>query len=256
VSKLPSMQFYPGDWMKDPLLRMASASSRGIWIDFICASFEAPERGALEGTPAQFCKLLGCSTEEFSTFLSEAKTLRFANVLELSARSLDALRLECRRMLRDEKQRRDWAKQKSRQRHRGDTPEDSGKRPQKVRDPSGQCPPVSSSSSSSSERREAHTPSRSGIKIGMPPDMVLSDDLRKFALAHGCDPEIEFQRFRADASAEDRRHVRWAAAFQKWVLNSEAWRKERNGAAASNGKPAALPPTTAERLDARRSALS
>jgi hypothetical protein len=103
MGKLPSFQFYPGDWLKDLQLRMPSMSSKGIWIDLLCAMFEAKERGALEATTDQFCKLLGCPREKFDLFLSEARDLNFANVSEMSADCPQAIRIEFRRMLRDEK---------------------------------------------------------------------------------------------------------------------------------------------------------
>jgi len=151
VGKLPSFQFYPGDWLKDPQLRMAASSSRGIWIDLICAMWEAPERGVIEGTPAQFCKLVGCSADEFSLFLSETKSLRFANVQELSADPQGAIRVECRRVLREEKQRREWAKQKSRQRGYTESGPKSADCPPNVREVSTDCPASPSSSPSSSK---------------------------------------------------------------------------------------------------------
>ena len=45
--KLPSFQFYPGDWMKDPQLRLCSPGARGIWIDLLCLMFESEQRGVL-----------------------------------------------------------------------------------------------------------------------------------------------------------------------------------------------------------------
>ena len=46
-SKLPSFQFYPGDWMKDPALAICSAGARGVWMDVMCLMFESPKRGYL-----------------------------------------------------------------------------------------------------------------------------------------------------------------------------------------------------------------
>lgn len=45
--KLPSFQFYPGDWTKDPALRLASKSAKGFWMDVLCLMFECEERGVL-----------------------------------------------------------------------------------------------------------------------------------------------------------------------------------------------------------------
>lgn len=144
MSKLPWVKFFVGDWLKDHQLRMASMSSKGIWIDLLCAMFEAEDRGVLEATADQFCKLLGCPHEEFNLFLSEAKSLNFANVREMSADCPQTIRIESRRMLRDEKQRQAWGKQKRQQRHPEPTEQPAADCPPNVRDVSGRCPPVES----------------------------------------------------------------------------------------------------------------
>lgn len=45
--KLPSFQFYPGDWMKDFNLRRCSPAARGLWMDVLCLMFDSPWRGKL-----------------------------------------------------------------------------------------------------------------------------------------------------------------------------------------------------------------
>lgn len=45
--KLPSFQFYPGDWMKDANLRRCTAAEKGVWIDMLCLMFECDQRGVL-----------------------------------------------------------------------------------------------------------------------------------------------------------------------------------------------------------------
>jgi len=47
MSKAPSFQFYPGDWLKDPALRLCSPAARGVWIDLLCLMAESAERGVL-----------------------------------------------------------------------------------------------------------------------------------------------------------------------------------------------------------------
>lgn len=45
MSKKPSFQFYPGDWLKDTALRLCSPAARGIWMDMLCLLHECPQRG-------------------------------------------------------------------------------------------------------------------------------------------------------------------------------------------------------------------
>ena len=80
--KLPSMQFYPGDWLKDPALRAASSGARGLWIDMLCLMWQARPRGYLQtatGAPLsdeQIARMTGnCSLEEVRGWLGELDEL-------------------------------------------------------------------------------------------------------------------------------------------------------------------------------------
>ncbi len=63
--KLPAMQFYVGDWRKDPAVQALSFHDRGVWFEMLCLMFESPERGRLvlkDGVPmpeAALARLLG-----------------------------------------------------------------------------------------------------------------------------------------------------------------------------------------------------
>lgn len=65
MSKLPYMQFYPGDWLSDPALRACSMAAKGLWIDLLCLMWESPERGVLrtksgsKTDPKRVAKMLG-----------------------------------------------------------------------------------------------------------------------------------------------------------------------------------------------------
>ena len=80
AGKAPAIQFYVKDWLSDPELRMASHSTKGIWIDMLCYMWESSERGKLCGTIEQIKKLVSASDEDMDLFLSEADTLRFCDV--------------------------------------------------------------------------------------------------------------------------------------------------------------------------------
>lgn len=47
MTKLPSFQFYPGDWRKDPNLCRCTKAEKGVWIDLLCLMFECEDRGVL-----------------------------------------------------------------------------------------------------------------------------------------------------------------------------------------------------------------
>jgi hypothetical protein len=62
--KLPSMQFYPADWRKDPAIQSLSYHDRGVWFEMLCFMHESSERGVLllNGLPMKdeaIARLLG-----------------------------------------------------------------------------------------------------------------------------------------------------------------------------------------------------
>lgn len=80
MSKLPAFQFYPGDWMKDPLVSMLTPQSRGIWVDLICAMHENNRSGEITGTEEQLARISRCTFEEFSQSLQEISSTKVGDV--------------------------------------------------------------------------------------------------------------------------------------------------------------------------------
>lgn len=101
MAKLPSFQFYPGDWMKDPALRSVSLASRGLWLDMLCLMFESDRRGYLQHqngsavTGEQLARIVGCSAKQVSKMLEE---LESSGVFSRDAHGM----IYSRRMVRDE----------------------------------------------------------------------------------------------------------------------------------------------------------
>jgi hypothetical protein len=104
MMKLPSFQFYPGDWMKDPALRSVSLEARGLWIDMLCLLFESGRRGYLQhvtGKPVsdeQLARMTGGSSEQVSRLLQE---LEDSGVFSRTEHGM----IYSRRMIRDERKR-------------------------------------------------------------------------------------------------------------------------------------------------------
>ncbi len=101
MSKLPAMQFYIGDWMKDPGLRRCSKRAKGVWIDALCVLFECQERGvfATDGQPwslEEIAVAIGGDTAENLAGLHELMRLGIAS------RNDDGALIN-RRMVRDER---------------------------------------------------------------------------------------------------------------------------------------------------------
>lgn len=47
AGKLPAFLFYPGDWVREPSLRLCTHQDKGVFIDMLCLMFECDERGVL-----------------------------------------------------------------------------------------------------------------------------------------------------------------------------------------------------------------
>ena len=69
------MQWYPGDWLKDPAVRMCSPAARGVWFDLLNVMWTHNEGGEIEGTVTQLARAVGCFPDEMIETLNEvAKT--------------------------------------------------------------------------------------------------------------------------------------------------------------------------------------
>lgn len=80
MSKAPAFQFYIKDWLSDPELKMASHSTKGIWIDILCFMWESSERGKIKGTIEQIKKLVSATNSDMDLFILEAKMLNFCDI--------------------------------------------------------------------------------------------------------------------------------------------------------------------------------
>ena len=114
MAKVPAFQFYPADWIRDTQLQMASASSRGIWANLLCAMWFSPNRGRITGSKEELKKLGNCSQEEIEAFLCENSRHNFASVTEANKN----ITVENRRMVREEKVRKSSRLRQSRFRKR------------------------------------------------------------------------------------------------------------------------------------------
>ena len=103
MAKLPSFQFYPGDWKKDAGVQALSYEERGIWFELMLMMFESPERGKLvfrTGTPIPedaIARALGLDKQKVNQILS--KLLDYG----VASKEEDTGVIYCRRMVRDAK---------------------------------------------------------------------------------------------------------------------------------------------------------
>ena len=69
ASKLPFMQFYTRDWLQDT--RRLNPSTKGHWMDLLCAMWDSPTRGQIAWTLSAYARHLGVSVEEAEVVLHE-----------------------------------------------------------------------------------------------------------------------------------------------------------------------------------------
>jgi hypothetical protein len=78
--KHPYIQFFTGDWLKDPQLSICSPATRGVWIDLLCMMHELDRCGQITGTPEQLSRASRCTSVEMNAALAELETTKAANV--------------------------------------------------------------------------------------------------------------------------------------------------------------------------------
>src|SRR6185312_5173566 len=101
MPKYPWIQFFSGDWLKDPSVSKCSPATRGIWIDFLCVMHESDRSGVITGTREQLARLGRCSAVEIAHAIEELKCTTAADVTDRNG----VVTLVNRRMNREFKQR-------------------------------------------------------------------------------------------------------------------------------------------------------
>jgi len=99
--KLPAIQWYPGDWLKDPGVRSLTYEERGIWFEILMHMFNSSERGKLtlngRAMPMEaLARLLGLTDEKTSKVLDKLLSYGVASRDEETGVYFN------RRMVRDE----------------------------------------------------------------------------------------------------------------------------------------------------------
>lgn len=143
MAKLPSLQFYPGDWLRDPVSG-CSLAAQGLWLRLMILAHDSERYGYLcQGGSAipreQLARRCGCSLAEFDLLLAELESA------SVPSRTEDGV-IFSRRMSRDAEER---SKSAARQRKSRDMSHSSHGH---VTAASQKCHTTSSSSSSTSEK--------------------------------------------------------------------------------------------------------
>ncbi len=99
--KLPAIQFYIGDWRKDPGVQSLDYEIRGVWFEILMLMHESNTRGLLllnnQKMPTKaLSQLLGLDNNKTKQIISKLLSYGVASTDEKTGA------LYCRRMLRDE----------------------------------------------------------------------------------------------------------------------------------------------------------
>ena len=190
------MQFYPGDWMKDPCLRCCSIAARGLWIDMLCLMWEANPRGQLkEITTEQLSRAVGGELADVDAAFQELSAARVFSQRKSGA-------VYSRRMIRDEKTRSKWRKKKQLQRSvvpgsvPGLSPPSSSSSSTSVKDP---LPPTETSPEAGAGDRFLAAPLVAEVWRQLPNRFCqgrvkVIDALATAVLGHGVDPRHVLDR--------------------------------------------------------------
>lgn len=111
MAKLPFMPFFPSDYLRDT--RCLSLAARGVWMDLLCTLWHAPKRGQRTLTIAGWAGEVGKSIEEVQPLLDELMTMEIG---EISIEKDGKITVISRRMVRDERARKEARKRKQKQR--------------------------------------------------------------------------------------------------------------------------------------------
>jgi len=100
MSKLPYMQFYPGDWIQDT--RALSLAAKGTWIDLLCAMWRSQNRGTLTLPIVGYSRLIGADAEQAQRAIKELTDMQ---ICDTRTECNGDVTLICRRMIKDERER-------------------------------------------------------------------------------------------------------------------------------------------------------
>lgn len=138
MTKAPAFQFYPNDWLRD--MMMHPSRIRGAWTTFMSLSWWEGNRGRMTKSADQWARAFGESVEDTLEIINYIKNENIGEVLGEVTNHNSQITLISRRMIRDDKDRKNNCE---RQRRFKDKHENNRPDNEKV------TPPSSSSTSSS-----------------------------------------------------------------------------------------------------------
>ncbi len=94
--KLPFMQFFPSDYMRDT--RSLSCAAKGGWMDVLCMLHGSSTRGTMTLPIVGWARIMGASVDQAEAIIAELEGM---HVPDITRYGNGDLTITCRRMLRE-----------------------------------------------------------------------------------------------------------------------------------------------------------
>lgn len=224
MAKLPYMPFYPSDYLRDT--RCLSLAARGVWIDLICALWNAPTRGKKTLTMEGWAGEIGKGVEEIRPIISELET---QHIFSSSRKPNGGITITSRRMVREEK-----ARESNRKRQREFYERHTKQKTNAITntDITGiyQKSEVRSQKSEEELRKEGGRGECEGIRVSTkrapaPRGCVYPDEFapdaraEEMALSYGLNVHKLHAAFKDHHLAKGTIFKDWQSAFRNWIRN-------------------------------------
>jgi len=242
--KLPALQFYGGDWRKDPGIQSLDYHDKGVWFEILLIMHESEERGKLvlntkPMTDVVLARILGLplvdilDKQNTNQIIERGLTTTLTTLLEhgVATREEDTNILICRRMVRDEELR----KIRTKVGKLGGNPNllnQNNNQKTKTKDKQNPTPSSSISTSDLTTLPDGH----SQIDVHWQPS-AEGLALCKMSGLHDKLVERQIPVFAAHHAAEQTVHDNWPGKFVSWCKRAlaQGW-DENTEKGESNGK--------------------
>ena len=243
--KRPTIDWYYKDWISDRKLQLASATSRGIWMNLLMYMVDCSldgsncEAGVLENlSTTNIMSLGGCTESEAEAFVEDALTHKFCDI---SVTPHGLVTVESRRLTRDNKERVKARERKRKQREREANETVSRDSHEKITTaiPSPSPTAFKKAVSADGEKtaaavknpkpktgaRSVAKPSTQVKPTSLPDNYQPTESMLKSAKAKYPNLDLEFQteKFKLKAKAKGWVYVNWHSAWHNWMLHAHQY---------------------------------
>ena len=229
MSKLPALQFYPGDWFRDAAVQSLTTLERGIWFELLLLMHDSPCRGKLLISTQKvypktaLSRRFGMRPKRLDTILDKFVSYGVADICEETGA------LMCRRMVRETEQNLHMQKvRKAAANKRWNRCKTDANHDAKVM----QNHALSSSSSSSGTKKKTVQKKKVGKTMAKSRSPTLQE-IQSYAKSRNSsvDPRAFFDYFEAGGwiDSKGKPVIAWKQKFITWEMHERKAAKRANG---------------------------